>query len=358
MFALIDVPFVWPAVAAAGLLALFLFLMWWGDGFVFIPNDSYGVVERKWTVRGGKPGGKIGFVTLGAEAGYLPEVIQGGWHRFIPFKYRVHRQKLITVRGIGYLFARTGTRLPNGQALAAWPDGVDPCDARAFLLQGGQEGPQRLILRAATYAINTALFVVLTEEGAREIALGDKDKIDSLNQTIAGREGFEPIYLSGDQIGVVTVQDGPALEHGEIIAPTVGTDANVAELFHNSFQDTPKFLAAGGRRGRQEQVLTEGTYYINRLFATVEFKDKTIVEMGTVGVVVSYTGRKGRICPARITSTGSWSNADSVACGGRRCSRASIRSIRTPTKCGPSPPRTSSCGGSRTRRTRIISMPI
>jgi len=54
-----------------------------------------------------------------------------------------------------------------------------------------------------------------------------------------------------------------------------------------------RFLAAGGRRGRQERVLVEGTYYVNRLFATVEFIPKTIIPVGFVGVVVSYTGARG-----------------------------------------------------------------
>ena len=46
-------------------------------------------------------------------------------------------------------------------------------------------------------------------------------------------------------------------------------------------------------RGRQLQVLVEGTYYVNRLFATVEMIPKTIIEVGNVGVVVSYTGESG-----------------------------------------------------------------
>ncbi len=37
----------------------------------------------------------------------------------------------------------------------------------------------------------------------------------------------------------------------------------------------------------------EGTYYVNRLFATVEPIAKTVVDVGTVGVVVSYTGEQG-----------------------------------------------------------------
>src|SRR5262249_48911051 len=38
----------------------------------------------------------------------------------------------------------------------------------------------------------------------------------------------------------------------------------------------------------------EGTYYINRLFATVETIPKTVIEVGHVGVVVFYTGTAGK----------------------------------------------------------------
>lgn len=94
-------------------------------------------------------------------------------------------------------------------------------------------------------------------------------------------------------MGVITIQDGPSLAQGEIIAPTVGENPSEPETYHNNFQDPERFLQAGGRRGRQLQVLVEGTYYINRLFATVEMIPKTTVEVGNVGVVVSYTGDVG-----------------------------------------------------------------
>lgn len=87
-------------------------------------------------------------------------------------------------------------------------------------------------------------------------------------------------------MGIVTVHDGPPLSQGEIIAPSAGED-------HSSFQDPEKFLASGGRRGKQLQVLTDGTYYINRLFATVELRPKTVVPIGFVGVVVSFFGAEG-----------------------------------------------------------------
>src|SRR4030095_7404386 len=52
-------------------------------------------------------------------------------------------------------------------------------------------------------------------------------------------------------------------------------------------------LLAGGRRGRQLKGLVEGTYYINRLFATVELIPKTVVDVGQVGVVVWDAGKAG-----------------------------------------------------------------
>src|SRR5215212_4571947 len=111
-------------------------------------------------------------------------------------------------------------------------------------------------------------------------------------EVIKERGGFQPVIIKGadDLVGIVTVHDGPSLPQGEIIAPTVGNQSENQETYHNTFQDPERFLAAGGQRGRQLQVLVEGTYYINRLFATVEMIPKTTVEVGTVGVVVSYTG--------------------------------------------------------------------
>ena len=96
-----------------------------------------------------------------------------------------------------------------------------------------------------------------------------------------------------DSIGIVTVHDGPSLAPGEIIAPAVGNDASDPN-YHNNYQDPEAFLAAGGRRGRQYVPLTDGTYFINRWFATVEIMPKTVVPIGYVGVVVSYYGPIGK----------------------------------------------------------------
>jgi uncharacterized membrane protein YqiK len=112
---------------------------------------------------------------------------------------------------------------------------------------------------------------------------------------ISNRDGFKPVVIkdSDDMMGVVTAHDGQSMPQGELVAPVVGDDTENTETYHNNFQDADKFLLAGGMRGRQLQVIVEGTYYINRLFATVEMIEKTVVEIGFVGVVVSYTGKAG-----------------------------------------------------------------
>src|SRR5947207_238291 len=106
-------------------------------------------------------------------------------------------------------------------------------------------------------------------------------------------------HVEVDNIGIVPVQDGPSLLPGEIIAPAVAPDADDPN-YHNNYQDAEAFLAAGGRRGRQYVPLTDGTYFINRWFASVELIPKTVVPIGYVGVVVSYYGRQGQ----DVTGTG------------------------------------------------------
>ncbi|MGO9289178.1 MAG: SPFH domain-containing protein, partial [Polyangia bacterium] len=211
----------------------------------------------------------------------------------------IHKVPLVTIpQGkVGYVFARDGQDLPPTQSMASNVKANNFQDVRAFLDNGGQKGPQRMILREGTYALNTAQFVVVTEDRITYLPL-DSAEVETFRKmatAIAERGGFQPVIIRGtdDAIGVVTVHDGPALGSGEIIAPTVGEDPAKAEFFHNNFQDADKFLRAGGFRGRQYQVLTDGTYYINRLFATVELLPKTVIEVGNVGVVVSYTGAKG-----------------------------------------------------------------
>ena len=266
------------------------------SGIRYIPNTRIGIVEKRFSPKGSV---KSGFIALNGEAGFQPKVLRGGLHYLMPIQYVVRLAPLVTIpQGkMGYIFARDGKMLEPTQSLASNETAFDFQDVDGFLKNGGQRGPQRRVLREGTYAINLMQFIVLTDERIYSLPLSrdEMQTIQGMAQVIAERGGFVPVIIkdTDDKIGIATVHDGPSLAQGEIIAPVVGDDPKNEDIYHNKFQDPDKFLKAGGFRGRQLQVLVEGTYYVNRLFATVEMIQKTIIEVGNVGVVVSYTGEAG-----------------------------------------------------------------
>jgi uncharacterized membrane protein YqiK len=389
LFAAIDLFdfWTWPlllqivAVLAASFLAALVFS--WLT-LRRIANQEVAVVEKLWSRAGSVEEG--GIIALHGEAGYQADLLRGGVHFGLwRWQYRVHRVPLVTIpQGkIGYVYARDGEPLSASQTLGRVVDCNNFQDARAFLGEGegdgeekgprGQRGRQRSLLREGVYAINPALFVVITEDAVYGLFLQgarDRDNLMNWQQELRRVNGFSPVLVgtpmrvvegddlktkprakpqevtvacggcgfrfnvptaeaedenrkikcpscgatvrySGmpfpeaqvpldaegqrgvDTIGIVTVHDGPALPAGEIIAPAVGTQAE-ADDYHNNYQDPEAFLKAGGRRGRQYLPLTDGTWFINRWFATVELIPKTVVPIGYVGVVVSYYGRTGR----------------------------------------------------------------
>ncbi len=298
-------------IAGVGLLLL------WLSGIRYIPNNRIGIIEKFWSLKGSLAGGQI--IALEGEAGFQADVLRGGLHfGFFPWQYRIHREPLVTIAEsrIGYVYARGGRPLSPTQTLAHAFECNSFQDARLFLTRNGERGRQRAILREGVYAINQALFVVVAEDRVYEgpIRDGDEKKYSSWQAQLSTTEGFRPVVVghggrqmtekveiaaggadltltASDTLGVVTVQDGPPIESGQIIAPAI-TSNDKHE--HSSFQDPEAFLALGGRRGKQLQVLTDGTYFINRWFATVEIKPKTLVPIGYVGVVVAYYGQRGQ----------------------------------------------------------------
>ncbi len=283
---------VWAAIALLGLVFVYKAI-----GVRVIRSDQVGIVEKWWSPKGSL---KDSIIATGGQAGYQPDVLRGGIHFRTPFMYRVRVMPLVTIpQGkIGYVFARDGEPLPPMQTLGGVVDCKYFQDVRAFLGNAGQRGPQRAILREGTYAFNLAQFIIITDTAVYYMPMGNRQEdgtIQSMAQHLAAVGGFEPVVIKGadDKVGIVTVHDGPSLPMGDIIAPAVG-DKPDDPAYHNNFQGPERFLAAGGFRGRQYQVLTEGTYFINRLFATVELINKTVIPVGYAGVVVSYIGGKGK----------------------------------------------------------------
>jgi uncharacterized membrane protein YqiK len=280
----------------AGIILLVILLIVILSGIRFIPNNRIGMIEKRWSSKGSV---KSGLIALKGEAGYQPQILRGGLHYLMPIQFVVHMAPLVTISQgkIGYIFARDGKQLDPAQVLASNAIVQDFQDVEGFLRNGGQRGPQRRILREGTYAFNLIQFIVITEERVYALSLSkeEADTVRGMAEVIGQRSGFRPVVIkdTDDKVGIVTVHDGPSLVQGEIIAPIVGDASAQTGTYHNGFQDADKFVAAGGMRGRQLQVLVEGTYYINRLFATVEMIQKSVIEVGNVGVVVSYTGAMG-----------------------------------------------------------------
>jgi uncharacterized membrane protein YqiK len=307
------------------LLAAAAFLAW--VSLRYIPHNAVGVVEKLWSLSGSVTGGRI--IALAGEAGYQAELLRGGLHIGLwRWQYRIHQVPLVTIRQgrLGYVYARDGEALPPSQTLGRIVNCNNYQDARAFLSvvnpQGdaapqtslcGQRGRQRAILREGVYAINPALFVVMTEDAIFSLprlqASQELAAISNWQKALSEIGGFQPVVIGNaveaqdplhpeqtvlvDSIGIATVHDGPSLEPGAIIAPAVAHTIDEPN-HHNNFQDPEAFLRAGGRRGRQYQTLTDGTYFLNRWFVTVQLVPKTVVPIGYVGVVVSYFGKTGR----------------------------------------------------------------
>lgn len=300
-----------------------LVLLKWLLGIRYIPHTKVGVIEKLWSAKGSLEGGRI--VAVAGEAGFQGRILRGGLHfGYFPWQYRIHKQPLVMIpeSRIGYVYARDGAPLPPTQTLGHIVECNHFQDTGAFLAGQGQRGRQRAILREGVFAINPAQFVVILEDRVLAGPIQDSEvtKYAQWQAQLRAIGGFGPVIIgfgggtatppeqppgggnvhltSSDTIGVVTVHDGPPIESNEIIAPEVRPRGG--EEDHNYFQAPEAFLALGGRRGKQLQVLTDGTFFVNRWFATVEILPKTLIPIGYVGVVVSYFGGHGE----DLTGTG------------------------------------------------------
>ena len=318
-----------PWVLWLGGIAIVLFLLCLPRllGIIYIPHTQVGIIEKIWSGKGSLREGQI--IARNGEAGFQAKFLRGGIHfGLYPWQYRIHKEPLVVVAEgkMAYVYARDGVPLEPIQTLGRNVESNHFQEALDFLERDGQRGRQRGILREGVYAINLALFVVITEERVFSGPVHEStDRYESWKAQLAALRAFDPVVIGSgsvnrfradvgdtsaseagsrpslaaaspdfnpnvDTIGVVSIQDGPTIGSGEIIAPEVKP---VAGKDHNYFQDPEAFLQLGGKRGKQLQVLTDGTFFINRWFGTVEIKAKTLIPIGYVGVVVSYHGAAG-----------------------------------------------------------------
>ncbi len=231
-------------------------------GVVIVPNNSIGVVNKKFVIFGSHrtlPDGAI--IALHGEAGYQADQLAPGLHFFLwPWQYHISLQPFQTIKEgfVGVVEAKDGHPLSGGRVLAKRVECSSFQNARLFLENGGERGPQITIIPPGTYRVNTALFQI-AEEPVTEIP--------------------------DNKVGLVTTKEGKALPKGDIAGKEIAG--------HNMFQDGQTFIDSGGFKGRQEQVMLAGRYFVNPRFATVETVDMTTVPIANVGVVIAYVGDPG-----------------------------------------------------------------
>jgi uncharacterized membrane protein YqiK len=252
----------WPILAVVVLVTCYKLVLRL-FGMIVINQDSIGIVNKKWVLFGKNktlPDGSI--IALNGEAGLQADTLAPGVHFCLwPWQYAVTLQKFVTIdKGqLGVVDARDGRALSSGRVLGKEVDSNSFQDARKFLANGGERGPQLAIIPPGTYRINTALFAVSTAPATE---------------------------IPDNKVGVVTTREGASLATGDIAGKEIGG--------HNSFQNPQSFINNGGTKGLQEQVILAGRYFINPRFATVEAVEMTNVPIANVGVVISYVGGEGK----------------------------------------------------------------
>lgn len=115
------------------------------------------------------------------------------------------------------------------------------------------------------------------------------------------------------KIGLVLANDGAELPTGNILARKVDCD---------NFQDTDRFLANGGQKGRQTSILTPGTYRINSYAFTIHIEDMTHIGENKVGIVTALDGAPipaGQIAGKNVEGHNNFQNFDAfLSNGGNR----------------------------------------
>ena len=275
------------------------------------------------------------FLRKGGQKGKQIQILPPGEYRINTYLFKVEVKKatIIEPDEVGIVDAIAGEPIPPGKIMAAPVDCNLFQDAKTFLGNGGQKGPQLQILTPGTYRINTYLFnveiskVIDVNDGKiRLVTARDGEPLDKgriLAKKVEGHSNFEKaeefiknggqrgqqidclmpgryrintrmfdisdeidwVKIDNEEIGVVTTLEGEPLTNNNSIAAE-----EVPLEIHSNFQNAWAFLQANGQKGLQIPVLRAGKYAINPWFATVKTEPITTVPIGMCAVVTSYVG--------------------------------------------------------------------
>jgi uncharacterized membrane protein YqiK len=279
-----------PLPALIGALAFLFLLLVIRLGLVVIDEDEAGLVVRRYGQS--LPPGRI--IATAGEAGTQARLLPPGWHFPLwRWTYKVEKVGLIQVPPgqLAVVVAKDGTSIPAERVLGREVACDAFQDAVAFLERGGEKGRQLAFLTAGTYRINPALFDVVTAGRAAAFGLTP--------------EHLMVTRIPSDKVGIVTALDGRPIPAGDMAGPSVPG--------HDRYQRAQAFIAAGGCRGLQEEVLLSGAWNLNPWFvATSAWSSAT-------------SGTSTWMSPATASPTATSSSAAARACGSSRCCRASTR---------------------------------
>jgi uncharacterized membrane protein YqiK len=266
----LDIPSVLPMLFGAVVLLIF-FLIVVTRIFVNVGAREIAIKERRYL--GAKmPPGRV--VATEGEVGIQADVLKPGLHLIkFPFEKIVRKVPLIEIGPdeLGIIEAVDGEPMPPGRIFA--PDRAQNAhnnfqDPIAFIKQGGVKGIQLRTLPPGLWPIHPYLFRV------------------SVSKATVVPQG---------KVGVVTAADGDPLDPGRLLGKAI--------THHRNFQDAEQYIAAGGQKGPQVDILTPGVYRILTqsgpidganetkpgLF-TVRLFDATVINENNIGLVEALDG--------------------------------------------------------------------
>ena len=255
----------------AGLIVVLCLLTLLTQFMVNVGAREIAIKERRY-VGQKMPPGRV--VATEGEVGIQADVLKPGLH-FIkwPFERVVRKVALVEIGPdeLGIVEAIDGEPLPPGRIFA--PDRAMNAhnnfqDPIAFIKKGGVKGIQLRTLPPGLWPIHPYLF-----------------RVSMAKNTV----------IPQGRVGIITAAGGDPLDAGRLLGKAISD--------HRNFQDAEQFIASGGQKGPQVEVLTPGTYRIltasvqleNQkelkpgLF-TVQLYEATLIPENTVGLVEALDG--------------------------------------------------------------------
>src|SRR4026207_1696774 len=266
----LDLSSMLPVLFGAVVL-LIIFLIIVNRIFVNVGAREIAIKERRYL--GAKmPPGRV--VATEGEVGIQADVLKPGLHWIkYPFERIVRKVPLIEIGAdeMGIIEAVDGEPMPPGRIFA--PDRAQNAhnnfqDPIAFIKRGGVKGIQLRTIPPGLWPIHPYLF--------------------------PGSLAKAPLVPRGKG-GVVTAADGDPLDPGRLLGKAI--------LDHRNFQDAEQFIASGGQKGPQVDILTPGVYRILTQSGTIEGSteakpglfnirlfDATVINENVIGLVEALDG--------------------------------------------------------------------